>query len=352
MGHNLSPRERVLNQLMGKPVDRPPCYNGMGNVTTAGIDQLGYRFAELHEDAAKMAAAAATSYKLFGYECAVVPFDFCVEAEALGCTMNTYEDVNHLLYPTIKEKAIHGQPDPAAIAIPEDLVKRGRVPVVAEAIRLLKADIGAEVAIGSYLLGPITLLGQMMDLDKLFRLCFKEPDLVNSILDKLTQVTVTLARHYREAGVDYVCIREMGATTDVLSPKIFRKVIMPHLHKIFAAIDYPAILHICGGTNTVVDQMAGAGASAIAVEKKNDVVKTRETIGSEPLVFGNLDTYDLLVNKKPEDVQQAVLESLDSGVDAVWSGCDIWPTASIENLKAMVDTVRQYGAEKWRRQRG
>lgn len=100
----LTPRERVLRLFEGKEVDRPACYSGMGNVTTAGLEQFGYKLAETHGDAGKMANAAASSYKLFGYECAVVPFDLCVEAEALGCVMNPYEEVDMLLYPTIKEK--------------------------------------------------------------------------------------------------------------------------------------------------------------------------------------------------------------------------------------------------------
>jgi len=46
-----------------------------------------------------------------------------------------------------------------------------------------------------------------------------------------------------------------------------------------------------------------------------------------------------------------VLQSLDLGVDAVWPGCDIWPDAPVENLKAMVDAVKEYGASHWVRKK-
>ncbi|MQL53411.1 methyltransferase, partial [Desulfofundulus thermobenzoicus] len=36
---------------------------------------------------------------------------------------------------------------------------------------------------------------------------------------------------------------------------------------------------------------------------------------------------------------------------AVWPSCDIWPTAPLENLRTMVETVQKYGAEKWARRR-
>ena len=343
----MTPRERVLGLFAGREVDRMACYSGMGNVTTAGLEQFGYRFADVHKDAVKMADTAATSYRLFGFECAVVPYDLCVEAEAMGCVMNAYEDVGHLLYPTIKEKLIHEQSEMTKISIPADLTARGRIPVVCEALSLLKKDIGGEVAVGAYLLGPFTLAGQLMDLNDLFKLVFKKPNDVNIMLDILSEVIIAIAEKYREAGADYICIREMGATTDVLSPRNFKQVIKPHLEKIFRRIASPKILHICGSTNIVMTVMNECGADALSVEVKNDLARSRADIGWEPLIFGNIDAYNVLVNGKPEEVEKAVLASMEGGVDALWPSCDIWPTAPLENLRTMVDTVKKYGAEKW-----
>lgn len=344
----MNSKERVIGQLLGKEVDRIPCYSGMGNVTTAGLDQCGYKFADVHLDAKKMAETAATSYKLFGYECAVVPYDLCVEAEAIGCVMNPYEEVEQLLYPTIKEKVCHSQEEMTTFPIPENTAGRGRVPLVCEAIRLLQEDIGSEVAIGTYILGPFTLAGQLMDLNDLFKLSFKKPDMVNAMLDRLADVLIEIAREYSKAGADYICIREMGATTDVLSPRVFRNVIFPHLKKIEDALkDVPTILHICGGTNAIMGILKEVGCNAISIETKNNMEKSREDIGFEPLVFGNVDAYNILVNGTPEDVEKATLAGIEASVDAVWPSCDIWPTAPIENLKAHVDAVKKYGSEKW-----
>jgi len=341
-------KELVLNLLTGKDADRPACYSGMGNVTTAGLEQFGYKFAKVHSDAKMMADTAASSYKLFGYECAVVPYDLCLEAEAIGCVMNPYEEVDQLLYPTIKEKVCHSEDEMTTFPIPDNITSRGRVPMVCEAIRLLKEDIGNEVAIGTYVLGPFTLAGQLMDLNDLFKLSFKKADKVNAMLDRLSNVTIEIAKALRAAGADYICIREMGATTDVLSPKVFRNVIFPHLKKVREALaDVPTVLHICGGTNKIMDILNDVGCNAISVETKNNMAKSREDIGYEPLIFGNIDAYNVLVNGSPEDVEKAAIAALEASVDAVWPSCDIWPTAPIENLKTMVETVKKFGAEKW-----
>lgn len=344
----MNSKERVINGLLGKEIDRPACYSGMGNVTTAGLDQFSYKFAKVHGDAKMMADTAATSYKLFGFECAVVPYDLCLEAEAIGCIMNPYEQVDQLLYPTIKEKVCHSEAEMDTFPIPDNITSMGRVPVVCEAIKMLQADIGSEVAIGTYVLGPFTLAGQLMDLNDLFKLSFKKPDKVNAMLDRLSNGIIEVAKALRAAGADYITIREMGATTDVLSPKVFRNVIFPHLKKVRDALaDVPTILHICGGTNSIMKILAEVGCNAISVENKNDLAKSREDIGNEPMIFGNVDAYNVLVNGSPETIEKAVVAALEGSVDAVWPSCDVWPTASVENMKSMVEATKKYGAEKW-----
>ncbi len=130
----LTPRERVLKFLHGEKVDRPPIFSGMGNVVVPVLEKYNINFAKAHRDPELMARAAAGMYREFGYECAVVPFDLGVEAEALGSKMNYYDEVEGLLYPTVKEKVIKTADD---VRIPEDIAHAGRIPVVAEAIRIL-----------------------------------------------------------------------------------------------------------------------------------------------------------------------------------------------------------------------
>jgi [methyl-Co(III) methanol-specific corrinoid protein]:coenzyme M methyltransferase len=337
----MTSKERVMNLFNGAEVDRVPCFSGMGNVTTAGLDQLGYKFAQVHLDAKQMAETAVTTPKLFGFDSCVLPFDLCVEAEALGAMINTYPHSEDLLYPTIKEKVIHS-PDEMEITIPDDLLQRGRIPLMLEAIGRAKKDIGEDVAVGSYLLGPFTLAGQIMELNDLLKLSFKKPDKVSNLLDQLSGVIISIAAEYEKAGVDYLTVREMGATSDVLSPRVFKNLIMPHLKNIFEKINVPSVIHICGKTNDIVVPMIESGVTAISVDQKNDVPETRKKLGNDALVFGNYDPYNVLVAGTPDLVKETMRKCLDDGVSAVWPGCDIWPTVPPENFKAMMDAVKEY----------
>ncbi len=339
MGSTQTIREKVLGLLNGERDGEFLCFSGMGNVTVEGMKQTGIRFAESHTDAKKMAALAATTYKLFGFECAVVPFDVAIEAEVLGCPINFYTQVDpeEILYPTVKDKLPVAAQE---IKIPADVSSAGRIPVVTEAIRLLKDDIGDEVPIGTYIMGPFTIAGQTMELNDLLKLCLKKPEQVNEILDIYSGLVITLAEVFFAAGADYITIREMGATSDVLRPALFKKLVEPHLMQIFENTPSPMVLHICGKTNGIMDSMNRCGASALSVDQKNDVRQTRETIGNEPILLGNFDPYNILVKGTPEDVERTVRECTENGVDALWPGCDIWPTVPKENMETLMRTVK------------
>lgn len=341
----MNSRERVMRMFKGDPIDRVPCFSGMGNVTEEGIKKLGYRFADIHLDAKMMADTAATTHKLFGFESGVVPVDLCVEAEAMGCEINVYAHAEGILYPTIKKKLIHNEEE-MEIKLPAGLADRGRIPLVCEAIRLMKGDIGNDVAVGSYVLGPFTLAGQIMELNDLLKLSFKKADKVAKLLDVMADALIIVAKEFEKAGADYITVREMGATSDVLSPRVFKNLILPPLQRIMKEIKVNSVLHICGKTNDIVNFMVEAGPTAISVEQKNDVAETRKKLGSDALIFGNYDPYNVLVAGSEELVRSTVKKCIDDGVSAVWPGCDIWPTVPPQNIKAMMDEVIQYGGKK------
>ncbi len=341
METSLTPRERVLRLFRKEKTDYIPVFSGMGNVTVHGLEKYGWKFSEIHVDARKMASMAASTFQLFGFESAVVPFDMGVEAEVLGCEVNYYPGRDGVIYPTISKK-LAKKVEELEFQVPQDLAKAGRVPLVTEAIRLLKEEVGNQIAIGAWTLGPQLILGQICDVGELAKAMFKKPDMVDKLLDKTAEMVIKLSRIYRQAGADYFTIREMGSGTDILSPRLFESLIRPHLEQVFTAIDSPKILHICGNTDMIVDEMARSGADAISVEERNHIAETRKKVGRDVLVFGNIAGYTVLAAGKPEDVDTAVKEAIANGVDAVWPGCDIWPTAPKENMEALIAATRKY----------
>jgi [methyl-Co(III) methanol-specific corrinoid protein]:coenzyme M methyltransferase len=338
----MNSRERVLKLFRKEKTDYIPVFSGYGNITVHGLEKYNLKFAEIHTDARKMANIAASTYQLFGFECAVVPFDMGVEAEALGSKVNYYPNQKDILYPTIIQHAAEKVAD-LDLKVPADLSHAARIPVVAEAIKILKKDVEDEVAVGSWVLGPYTLAGQLVDLSDLGKSALKRQELLNGILEKLTDVLIKIISIYKEAGADYITVREMGAGPDILSPNVFNKLIRPHLERLIASIGSPKVLHMCGSTNEIVEELIACKADALSVEGKNDIVRTRKLAGPGALIFGDIDSFGVLSQGTTEDVRSAVKKAVDKGVSAIWPGCDIWPVVPKENMEALMKASREYG---------
>lgn len=335
----MNPKERVLKLFKKEPIDRMPVFSGQGMVVLPAIKASHLRFPEIHLTADNMAIAALKTAEMFNFDSIVIPFDMCTIPEAMGLEVNIYRDSENILYPTIPNKWKTLE----EIMIPNDVLQRGRMPVVSESIRLIKGRAGEKFALGSWILGPFTLAGQLVELDVLLKKTLRSKTKVEDLLDRLTDLIIHIGKFYFELGVDYMNLREMGAGTDILSTTTFKSMIQPRLIKILQAWKSPKILHICGDTNLIIEMMKECGADAISVDQKNHLDQTRKKLGDETLLFGNFDPYNTLCVAETKKVKGVIKSCIDAGADAVWPGCDIWPDVKEPNLRAYIEAIFEYG---------
>ena len=336
---NMTPKERITKFFKKEPVDVMPCFSGMGMVTVQAIDQMGIRFPQVHTSAENMARSAMTSAEIYGFDSVVIPYDMCTVPEALGRGISLYEDSEEILYPTVPSK----WPTLEDVEIPEDFISMGRMPLVDEAFGILKSQSDGRFAIGGWVLGPFTMAGQLIELDILLKGTKKFKEQVEDFLGKMTDLVTKVARHYQTLGVDYMNIREMGTGTDLLSPRMWKNLVQPNLQRVFDALASPKILHICGSTDMIIEMMNDCGADALSVDQKNNLADSRNKLGDSVLLLGNFDPFQTLVQMETDQVEPVIKKCIESGVDAVWPGCDLWPAVKKENVEAYVQAIREYG---------
>ena len=244
----------------------------------------------------------------------------------------------------VKILCIYPYLDPRINSAAEVILELGRMPMILEAIKLAKEK-APEYALGAWQLGPFTMGGQILELDVLLKGVFKQKQKVEELLDKTTDMIIKIAQAQQAAGADFVTIREMGTGTDLLSPRTWKNVVKPRMERIFAALKSPKVIHICGATDLIVEMMNDCGADAVSVDTKNNVAESRKKLGDDALIFGNFDVFKLPCKEETtvEEAVEAIKANIDSGVDAVWPGCDLWPDIKEENMRAIVETVKEYG---------
>jgi [methyl-Co(III) methanol-specific corrinoid protein]:coenzyme M methyltransferase len=269
-----------------------------------------------------MARAAASTFRLTGMPSAALPLDLCSPAEALGATLKYYEDrENQFPQPG---KALFGSTKYLSDAYFQsgDFLSRGRMPLICEAIRALKSDIGSEVVISGILPGPYTLLLYLIDLGGLFVEMKREPNAVQDALHQLSLFLATVGNAYRTAGADFITVHEMGGSPGFIGPVKFEQFVLPAVKQLVGDLPGPVVLSVCGNTNKSMPLLAQTGARAVSVDQTNDLGSSRALLDNT-LLFGNVDPVAILQLGEEAKIMEAVHRAKEAGVDAVWPGCDL-----------------------------
>ncbi|HUH97369.1 MAG TPA: uroporphyrinogen decarboxylase family protein [Anaerolineales bacterium] len=331
----MNARNAILALLNGHRTGGVPCFSGLIQLTSAGLESEGLILHETHHDAARMARAAASTYRLTGFPSAAVPLDLYVEAQVLGAQID-FRETAQFEFPGVKQAAFNSVREISTDRAEQmELPGQGRVQLVCDAIRQLKEDIGTEAVIGAWTPGPFTLLTLLVEPAKLFLEMKREPEMVQGVLGRLSSLLSKVGSAYRNAGADFLTVHEMGGSPGFIGPARFEQFVLPALKDLIASLPKPRVLSICGDTNKSMRLLGQAGADAISVDQTNDLAASRAILGENAILFGNIDPVATLSLGSEADVHQAVAKSKEAGVDAVWPGCDLVVQTPIQNVRAM-----------------
>ena len=326
-------REQILDLLSGKKIDSQPAFSGLIHVTAEGLNSKGLVFHEVHNDANKMAKAAASTFKMSGLPSAVVPLDLYVEAEALGAEINFRAD-QEFEFPQVKRAGLFG----SVKEITEETTKilnRGRIKLVCEAIELLKKDIGKEAVIGGMIPGPYTLLLLVADVKNMFIEMKKEPQAVTDALLLLSVFLAEVGIAYKNAGADFITIHDMGGSPAFIGPAKYEQFALPAEKLLIEKLPKPRVLSVCGNVTKSLHLLSQTGADAISLDQTVDLTAARLAL-KDTLLFGNLDPVETLSRGDSAQIAEAVIRAKEAGVDAIWPGCDLVVQTPIKNIKSMM----------------
>lgn len=329
-------REQILNLLLGKKIAQQPAFSGLIHITAQGLQSEGLLFHETHHDAHKMARAAASTFKLSGFPSAVLPLDMYVEAEALGAEINFRED-REFEFPQVKKAGLFGSAkDLVTQSIKNaEILNKGRINLVCDAIKLLKEDTGNNAVVGGLIPGPYTLLLLIADLKNMFVEMKKEPQAVTDALVYLSYFLAEVGNAYREAGADFITIHDMGGSPAFIGPAKYEQFALPAEKLLIEKLPRPRVLSVCGNVTSSLHLLAQAGADAISLDQTVDLATARLTL-KDTLLFGNLDPVETLYKGDDARVREAVIRAKEAGADAIWPGCDMVIQTPIQNIRSMI----------------
>jgi [methyl-Co(III) methanol-specific corrinoid protein]:coenzyme M methyltransferase len=286
---------------------------------------IGVNFNEVHLDADKMAALAATGYENLGFDSVMPYFSVVHEAAAFGCEIDWGKGD---AMPNQKS-AVFNEPD--EFKMPEDFLDRLPIRTVIEAIRLLRQKFGDNVFIIGKVMGPWTLSYHLHGVEDFLIETSIEPQKVKGFLNTFKTITRVFAQAQFDMGADAVTLAD-HATCDLVSPHAYRELLLP-VHKELNGIfkGKKLILHCCGNTLDRIGMFAEAGFGLFHFDSKNDIGQAKKAAGSMKLT-GCVNNPEVLLNGNRKDVERQVRKIIGEGIGLISPECAVPLRVKNENL--------------------
>ena len=119
--------------------------------------------------------------------------DLSLEAECFGATVVVSDDE----VPTVKGRMINDADEAEALEVPS--VDSGRAPIYIDAIKKATELIGDRPVLAG-MIGPFSLAARLLDVSEIMMDCYDDPDMVHTVLEKVTSFLIDYAAAYKEAG--------------------------------------------------------------------------------------------------------------------------------------------------------
>lgn len=336
----MTPRERVLNALAGKPVDRPPVSNPTNVATVELMDLVDAPFPDACRDPELNARLAATGYTELGYDSIQPYFTIIQESSALGCEMQWEQKDN---WPTVRMMSPIWK-EPEDIHIPDGFLDHPDNQTVIQSIKILKGQFDDEVAIIGKTMGPWTLGYHVFGVEPFLLMSIDDPDKMLRCLHLMKEISVLFGQAQIDAGADALTFPD-HATGDLVSSDYYRRFLQEIHVEMVERLKVPLILHICGNTLDRMDYIAQTGMAAFHFDSKNDPAEAMRIVGDRIRLVGNINNPETLYAKTPVEVRAEVNRALDAGVQLIAPECAIPLRTKLENLLEIPAAVKDWAEE-------
>lgn len=261
--------------------------------------------------------------------------DLSVEANALGLPVRFPLDES----PTVEFPVVRSARDLHQFYM-IDILTDGRARVYIETMRLMARHL--DLLRGGYVIGPYTLTGLMMGATEAALATMDDPDLLHEALTVATYVITRYARALVEAGADAIAILEPSGV--MLSPRQFHEFSGQYVRQIIEQVDALPILHVCGNTSHLVDEMVATGAQGLSLDAPVSLPAIAARVPSDVVLIGNVNPTAVMVDEPPERVYAATRELVEAMRPypnfVLSTGCDLPPETPLANIQAFMEAGR------------
>lgn len=338
----MNSRERFLAAARRQPVDRTPAW--MMRQAGRSLPEYrelrsGHTFMEMCHRPELAAEATLQPIRRFGMDAAVIFCDILVPAEAMGLAVSIEEGVGPLLDPPVRTAE-----DVEAL---RDFDAATATGFLAEALRLVRAELGEERAMLGFCGAPFTLASYMVEgrssrnYETTKALMLGQPELFDRLVERIVDNSLGYLALQVEAGADAIQIFDSwGGSLDAATWRARMQGPITRMVRATQDLGVPVILYV-NGCSHLLEAMVETGADVLSIDWRVDPVEAVRRTGGKVALQGNMDPVALFA--PPDAVRreaQRTLTAFEGAPGHIFNlGSGILPKTPLESTTALWDTV-------------
>lgn len=332
--------ERIKSAIDGKMPDKRPImlHNFMLAVAEYGCSMKQYR-----EDPQIAADCHIRFTEKYGIDGVLFDVDTALLASAAGAPVDYPENDPARVYGSFISSL-----DDVDTLEDVDISENVRIQHSLEVMKILRKHFGHEIFLrGNCDQAPFSLACALRGPEAFMMDLVLEPEKAKKLIDYTSRISVQMIHLMAQAGVDMVSNGDSPAGPEMISPDMYREFALePEKLLLNAAHEegVPYLMHICGNTEIILQDMAEAGFDAVELDYKTPTEAIFKHFSKSTTIFGTVDPSGVIALGKPEDVRREILELekyYEGNPRIVYgAGCAIPPMTPEENIRMFVETVR------------
>ena len=344
MRDRMTPKERMAAFGKGQEIDRIPCMPQMG-VTMAPA--VGIPTHIYYTSGEKMAEAEIALFHKIKSDSTGIGISLRGIAEAMGSVVAYPEN----RIPYLKEPVLKNIMDAQNLS-PANPYKDGKLPLFLKALQILQKEIGHLVDVGSDIPAPFTAAAMVFGTENLLKEMIRHPKEVHTLLEIVTETNLRVVDAFAELGVD-LGMSDPVASASLISVKQFREFAMPYSKKCIDRMTEltgrGTSIHMCGKSKDIWESLVETGMTSFSIDNAEDLEEAKKAIGDRVCLSGNVKPVDTMKNGTIEDIMDEARECIRKCYDnpkvfVLSTGCQIPLGTPVENVLALMDAAREFGA--------
>ncbi len=301
-----------------------------------------YTFVQLVQNPELAVEVTLQPVRRFGFDAAILFSDILVIPEALGQTYHFKETGGVVMDFTVQTRA-----DIEKLSVERVLE---RLSYVDKALRMLRKELGDQTALLGFSGSPWTLATFMMEgasvpkYSRALQLFREDPKTYYALAEKLTAAVTLYLQMQIATGIDALQIFDSHGGH--LASTEFQEASGRWMKDIIANLGGKVpVIQFSLGTHGNWPDLIGTGANVIGVDWQTSMAEARKLIPENLGMQGNL-APSVISDGTPADVvreAKAVMEAMRGRAGHIFNlGHGLTPAAKLENIGALVDTVKAY----------